>query len=182
MNARVESSPSPSAHPQRSNPFRRSSSDAPPFPCITPSTVTCVLVISFMIAVPSPRGTPGGRPLAPTTNDAAPIRHLLRDFFEGPPHRIACSLGSAPVHAEPPTACPSRALRGGKGGSTSRTELRGFVVERGLSHRLLGIRGQATGDDHDQESGLQAARPGADGQDRRVVHHGPQSTHGFAAR
>jgi hypothetical protein len=36
------------AHPPRSNPFLRSSSDAPPFPCITPSTVTCVMVVSFM--------------------------------------------------------------------------------------------------------------------------------------
>ena len=30
----------------------RSSSDAPPFPCITPSTVTCVWVVSFAVAVP----------------------------------------------------------------------------------------------------------------------------------
>src|SRR4029450_10980502 len=36
------------AHPPRSNPLLRSSSVAPPFPCITPSTVTCVMVVSFM--------------------------------------------------------------------------------------------------------------------------------------
>src|SRR5262249_29598907 len=48
MNVMVWLSPAPMAHPPRSNPFRRSSSDAPPFPCITPSTVTCVMVVSFM--------------------------------------------------------------------------------------------------------------------------------------
>src|SRR5690348_15603648 len=48
MNVRVSSSPTPSAQPPRSNPFLRSSSDAPPFPCITPSTVIWVIVISFM--------------------------------------------------------------------------------------------------------------------------------------
>src|SRR5215218_5207934 len=52
MNAMVSSSPAPMAQPPRSNPFLRSSSDAPPFPCITPSTVTCVTVVSFMIVVP----------------------------------------------------------------------------------------------------------------------------------
>jgi hypothetical protein len=40
------------AHPPRSNPFLRSSSDVPPFPCITPSTVTWVMVVSFMVAAP----------------------------------------------------------------------------------------------------------------------------------
>src|SRR3954467_9328090 len=48
MNVIVSSSATPIAHPPRSNPFLRSSSDAPPFPCITPSTVTCVMVVSFM--------------------------------------------------------------------------------------------------------------------------------------
>src|SRR5215216_1524960 len=38
-------------HPPRSNPPLRSSS-GPPSPCITPSTVTIVVVVSFMIAVP----------------------------------------------------------------------------------------------------------------------------------
>src|SRR5438445_4128523 len=38
-------------HPPRSNPPLRSSS-APPSPCITPSTETCVTVVSFMVAVP----------------------------------------------------------------------------------------------------------------------------------
>src|SRR5215213_2452995 len=36
------------AHPPRSNPPLRSSSD-PPSPCITPSTETFVLVVSFMV-------------------------------------------------------------------------------------------------------------------------------------
>src|SRR4051794_22700951 len=49
MNVRVSSSPAPLAHPPRSNPLLRSSSDAPPFPCITPSTVTCVWVVSFTV-------------------------------------------------------------------------------------------------------------------------------------
>src|SRR5213080_2202845 len=48
MNVLVSSSPFPRAHPPRSNPFLRSSSVAPPFPCITPSTVTCVMVVSFI--------------------------------------------------------------------------------------------------------------------------------------
>src|SRR3954465_3966367 len=39
------------APPPRSNPFLRSSSEAPPFPCITPSTETCVVVVSFMVAI-----------------------------------------------------------------------------------------------------------------------------------
>src|SRR6266508_5903997 len=47
MNVIVSLSATPMAHPPRSNPFLRSSSDAPPFPCITPSTVTCVMVVSF---------------------------------------------------------------------------------------------------------------------------------------
>src|SRR5687767_1550490 len=37
------------AHPPRSN-TPRSSSSAPPGPCITPSTETCVVVVSFMTA------------------------------------------------------------------------------------------------------------------------------------
>src|SRR6266498_1778517 len=52
MNDMVSLSNTPRAHPPRSNPFLRSSSDAPPFPCITPSTVTCVMVVSFMVAAP----------------------------------------------------------------------------------------------------------------------------------
>src|SRR6266576_4532722 len=52
MNVLVSSSPLPMAHPPLSNPLLRSSSDAPPFPCTTPSTEICVVVVSFMIAVP----------------------------------------------------------------------------------------------------------------------------------
>src|SRR6185312_16844629 len=36
------------AHPPRSNPRLRSSSCSPPFPCITPSTDTWIVVVSFM--------------------------------------------------------------------------------------------------------------------------------------
>src|SRR5580658_6522563 len=62
MNAWVSLSPFPRAHPPRSNPFLRSSSDAWPSPCITPSMVTLVMVVSFMIAIPLPAATPRGRP------------------------------------------------------------------------------------------------------------------------
>src|SRR4029077_14964246 len=51
MNAMVWSSPAPMAHPPRSNPFLRSSSVVPPLPCITPSTVTWVMVVSLMLVV-----------------------------------------------------------------------------------------------------------------------------------
>src|SRR6266498_5009197 len=51
------------AHPPRSNPPLRSSSGAPS-PCITPSTETCVVVVSFMIVVPFLLGSvPFGAPL-----------------------------------------------------------------------------------------------------------------------
>src|ERR1700722_14541279 len=61
MNAAV-SSPNTGgpAHPPRSNPLLRSSSVAPPLPCITPSTETCVMVVSFMIAVPFSLGPLAG--------------------------------------------------------------------------------------------------------------------------
>src|SRR5215470_5009625 len=90
MNARVSLSPAPMAHPPRSNPLLRSSSEAPPFPCITPSTETCVVVVSFMIAVPFALGrAPRERPLTPATTTSAPIRRRLADFFRG--------LSGAPV-------------------------------------------------------------------------------------
>src|SRR4051794_22117103 len=47
----VPASLSKCAHPRRSN-TPRSSSSGPPGPCITPSTETCVVVVSFMVAVP----------------------------------------------------------------------------------------------------------------------------------
>src|SRR5919198_6704499 len=47
----VEASLSKCAHPPRSN-RPRSSSSGPPGPCITASTETCVVVVSFMVAVP----------------------------------------------------------------------------------------------------------------------------------
>jgi hypothetical protein len=78
MNVMVSLSPIPRAHPPRSNPFLRSSSDAPPFPCITPSTVTCVMVISFMIAVPFFLG----RPRRPTDTHIS-TRHSGRMGMRG---------------------------------------------------------------------------------------------------
>src|SRR5258706_1296534 len=81
------------AHPPRSNPPLRFSS-GPPFPCTTPSTETCVVVVSFMIAVPLLLGgAPRGRPLTPATNTSASIRHRLPDFFRG--------LSGTPVLSDP---------------------------------------------------------------------------------
>src|SRR5262245_50682008 len=48
----VSSSNAPMAHPPRSNPLLRSSSDAWPFPCITPSTVIWVIVVNFIVVAP----------------------------------------------------------------------------------------------------------------------------------
>ena len=48
-------------HPPRSNPPLRSSS-GPPSPCITPSTVTIVVVVSFMVAAPFSLVRSFGRP------------------------------------------------------------------------------------------------------------------------
>lgn len=47
--------PLPRARPPRSNPVRRSSSDAPPLPCTTPSRVVWTTVVSFMVAAPPAR-------------------------------------------------------------------------------------------------------------------------------
>src|SRR5215211_2762027 len=79
-------------HPPRSNPPLRSSS-GPPSPCITPSTVTIVVVVSFMIAVPFSLGRPRGRPLTSATNTSAPIRHRRLDFLRG--------LSGTPVVSDP---------------------------------------------------------------------------------
>src|SRR5215217_7174549 len=99
MKEKVSSSPAPRAQPPRSNPFVRSSSVEPPLPCITPSTVTCVMVVSFMIVLPPLRGTPRGRPLTPATNMHGPIRHPLGDFL---PSSIPCVLGA---HRPPSLSC-----------------------------------------------------------------------------
>src|SRR5258706_14587878 len=91
------------AHPPRSNPPLRFSS-GPPFPCTTPSTETCVVVVSFMIAVPLHLGgAPHGRPLTPATNTSASIRHRLPDFFRG--------LSGTPVLSDP----TARRFRGDRG-------------------------------------------------------------------
>src|SRR6478752_5516345 len=79
MNDKVVSSPIPMAHPPRSNPFRRSSSVAPPLPCITPSTVTWVMVVSLMVVVPSRWGAHREPPFTPTTNTSARIRQRLAE-------------------------------------------------------------------------------------------------------
>jgi hypothetical protein len=58
MNCPVSSSKCGTSQPPRSNPPLRSSS-APPGPCITPSTDTNVVVVSFMVPI-LPRELPGG--------------------------------------------------------------------------------------------------------------------------
>ena len=70
------------AQPPRSNPPLRFSS-GPPFPCTTPSTETCVMVVSFMIAVPFARGRPRWRPLTSATNISPPSRHRRPDLCPG---------------------------------------------------------------------------------------------------
>src|SRR5260370_18113357 len=91
-------------HPPRSNTGSRTGC-RPPFPCITPSTETCVVVVSFMIAVPFSLGAPPrGRPLTPATNTAAPIRHRLPDFFRSS-HEV---LGAGPEHRKVVHPCGSQ--------------------------------------------------------------------------
>src|SRR3954464_12196870 len=80
MSVVVSLSPLPRAHPPRSNPFLRSSSDAPPFPCITPSMVTWVMVVSFTVRFLSAPPLVGG--FTPATNGTAPIRHPPPNSFE----------------------------------------------------------------------------------------------------
>src|SRR6478752_945392 len=90
MNVSVWPSPAPIAHPPRSNPFLRSSSDAPPLPCITPSTVTCVMVVSFKTWFLSRWCCPFGR----LSWAAAPPYHEQRGPDPTPPPQVI----HAPVH------------------------------------------------------------------------------------
>src|SRR6204780_2222967 len=104
MNLLVSSSPAPRAHPPRSNPFLRSS-DAAPFPCITPSRVTWVMVVSFMIAVPLPWRRPwrAASPLlrTPPPRSATASRTSLT-YFPGRRSRLGQDLDVAvgAVHAD----------------------------------------------------------------------------------
>ena len=54
-NRPVSSSPNGAVHPPRSNPPRRSSS-GPPGPWYTPSTVSIIVAVSFMVIAPSHSG------------------------------------------------------------------------------------------------------------------------------
>jgi hypothetical protein len=69
------------AHPSRSNPAIRSSFDGP-FACITPSTETCVVVVSFMIAVPFSLEAPLAGGLSPPPRTPRPDPTPLQDFFQ----------------------------------------------------------------------------------------------------
>src|SRR5262249_4510220 len=80
------------AHPPRSNPPLRFSS-GPPFPCTTPSTETCVVVVSFMIAVPFSLG-------APLVGGPSPCyEHLCRD--PTPPPGFLSRISGSPVVRDP---------------------------------------------------------------------------------
>src|SRR5688572_26534201 len=101
------------AHPPRSKPPLRSSS-APPSPWITPSTVTCVVDVSFMVAVPfSPFRSRWGRP-----SDRTDL--------------IGCGTGSALSYRAPAVYAGARAKM---------DQFRGFRLggRRG-SHRGLSAR------------------------------------------
>src|SRR5215813_2410393 len=77
------------AHPPRSNPPLRFSS-GPRFPCTTPSTETCVVVVSFMIAVPFSLGRPSWA--------ASPLpRTALRDCWDMLLRRYHARLSAAGV-------------------------------------------------------------------------------------
>src|SRR5262249_38464593 len=66
------------AQPPRSNPFPWSTSVGP-FPCITPRTLTCVMVVSFMLVVPS------------SSSDLVDVSPLLRQ----PPPRSDTAPGNS---------------------------------------------------------------------------------------
>src|SRR5260221_7483082 len=89
-------------HPPRSNPPVRSSS-GPPSPCITPSTETLVLVVSFMTSVPFSLGlVPVGRPSWAASHpnyerpwpDPTLPPHFVRDLWSRPHRAVAgpCAL------------------------------------------------------------------------------------------
>src|SRR6266508_5297683 len=88
----ASSSNSGLAHPPRSNPPLRFSS-GPPFPCTTPSTETCVVVVSFMIAVPFSLGRPSWAAAHPY------YEHLCPD--PTPPPGLLSRLSSTPVVNDP---------------------------------------------------------------------------------
>jgi len=99
----------PRAQPPRSNPFARSSSDAPPFPCTTPSTVTCVMVVSFMITVPFTSGALAGGlsppPRTPLSRSDTTSRNFCRGSSGSRLSAIDNATGSGrcapPPHARP---------------------------------------------------------------------------------
>src|SRR6266511_4962636 len=84
----VEASSSKCAHPPRSN-RPRSSSSGPPGPCITPSTETCAVVVSFIVVAPLSLGLAGsrGRSMRPDRGAVLIGRSRVRpaDPFPHPP-------------------------------------------------------------------------------------------------
>src|SRR5215212_8812235 len=118
MNVMVSSSPAPIAQPPRSNPFLRSSSDAPPFPCITPSTVTCVMVVSLMVDFLRLGAAPRGRP-HPCYDDARLFPTPLPDFFEESSGTSVVS-GREPWGRAPPPCARTRSVWDSAGGARGR--------------------------------------------------------------
>src|SRR5215208_3437484 len=127
------------AHPPRSNPPLRSSS-GPPSPCITPSTETFVLVVSFMVAFPFPSvwSCPSPRPAG---------RSRLREVFGetlqhlGPalPSAVAFRAGGdALVPHGDPRRTPSEFLER-HGQQALQRPVRAKAVVRGRDHVALGV-------------------------------------------
>src|SRR5215216_6780890 len=99
-------------HPPRSNPPLRSSS-GPPSPCITPSTVTMVVVVSFKIAVPFLVGL-----VVVRSDRAAPISSV-----------VARTVPQSLAHLLPPSIrVPSMVLRDGWRGNHRKVARVGRVL------------------------------------------------------
>src|SRR5438034_8264532 len=115
------------AHPPRSNPPLRFSS-RPPFPCTTPSTETCVVVVSFMIAVSFSLGAPlvGDRsPLLRTPlprSDTAPRIYFKTFWYAG------CERSDSLKHCRAPAPAVDGRLHTAACARTAAVEDRKSVV------------------------------------------------------
>src|SRR5216683_2524101 len=94
----VEASSSKCAHPPRSN-LPRSSSSGPPGPCITPSTETCVVVVSFIVAVSFSLSSSSVGYLNLCGHNGSPLDLALDSSFGEDRVDLADSLRSAHVRA-----------------------------------------------------------------------------------
>src|SRR3954452_10279044 len=140
MNVLVASSPAPCAHPPRSKPFLRSSSVAPPLLCLTPSTVTCVMVVSLMTALPFSVGRTwwaASPPYyeRPRADPTPPSLFLSRTFRHACSQRSDRTKVSGRLSAR--ASCPDgadrlrdRPDRERSGGATARTAAAGTLTGR----------------------------------------------------